>query len=202
MSTQPTSEPIPCTVTKEGETLTFNPNVDGHLSIVGAAGSGKTAMMKDLIRRVTAQGTKVWVCDPLCAEVADVEPWPDVEEVATTVDDVVQVVHDAHREMEQRYADLASAAVTRADLEPVLIVLDEPQRMRASATHRQLEVLERAIGEIARLGRSARVHLVWGSSAPAERPDVQFLDGVTRDQFGARLSLGLLASAQATDHAE
>lgn len=207
MSTQPSLEPIPYAVTEEGETLTFNPSKDGHLLVVAAVGSGKTTMMKEFIRRVAAQGAKVRVCDPLRTEFAGVEPWPNVEVVATTVDDIAQIIHNAHREMEQRYADLESGTVSQADLEPIFIILDEPRRMSsdagsAAATPHHLEALDREAEEITRLGRSARVHLVVGTSYVVPR---------VLDAFPLRCSLGRLSpkdssrmwgTPQATDHAE
>ena len=59
--------------------------------------SGKTAMMTAIIRRAAAQGARVWVCDPLRTELADLQLWPNVEVVATTVDDIAQIIHTARR---------------------------------------------------------------------------------------------------------
>lgn len=207
MSTQSTLEPIPYAVTEEGETLTFNPSKDGHLLVVGAPRAGKTAMMKEFTRRAAAQRAKVWVCDPLRTEFAGVEPWPNAEVVATTSDDIAQIIHNAHREMEQRSTDLTSGAVSQADLEPIFIVLDEPRRMSgdagsAAATPHHFEALDREAEEITRLGRSTRVHLVVGTSYVVPR---------VLDAFPLRCSLGRLSrkdssrmwgSPQATDHAE
>lgn len=49
MNTQPRLDPIPYAVTEDGETLTFNPSKDGHLLVVGARGSDKTTMMKEIV---------------------------------------------------------------------------------------------------------------------------------------------------------
>lgn len=202
MSAQPTLEPIPYAVTTEGETLTFNPSIDGHFLVVGAVGSGKTAMMTAIIRRAAAQGARVWVCDPLRTEFADLASWPNVEAVASTVDDITQIIHTAHRAMEQRLSALMNGAVTRADLEPICVVLNEPRRMSGDADPRQLASLDRKAEEITRIGRSVRIHLVAGTSYAPPRVLAAFPIRCSLGRFSRKDSSRMWGSPEATDHVE
>ena len=49
------------------------------------------------------------------------------------------------------------------------------------------------LSDLARLARSAKIHMLLG----IQRPDVEFLGGEMRDNFGARLSLGRLSPQRA-----
>ncbi|MGK4422328.1 hypothetical protein ACSLVQ_29180, partial [Klebsiella pneumoniae] len=45
------------------------------------------------------------------------------------------------------------------------------------------------LSDLARLARSAKIHILLG----LQRPDVEFLGGEMRDNFGARVSFGRLS---------
>lgn len=175
MSTQ-TTGPIYGT-TKDGATIEFDASKDGHLLIEGGPGTGKTTRMRALIRSLSP--AKVWVCDPLNSQF-DHNRWPDAVGAVSTLEDIARIVEDVYLEMERRYRALEHGQVTAADLEPVYLVLDEPQFLTDQPAAATSEI-RRQIESIARLGRSSKIHLLASTSISAPE---------ALSQFTARVQMG------------
>lgn len=189
MPTQTTLGPIPFALTEDGTTITFDHRRDGHLLIHGQLGSGKSATLKAIAARAT-RGAQVWICDPMQSDDGS-SGWPaEVDEVATTLEAIALVVHNTHHEMERRYQALASGLVSSDEFEPIFVVLDEPQLLSSHAdVEHALKQLDREVEAIARLGRSAKVHLIVGTSHVP--PQLQ-------NAFPLQCRLGPLAPEDAT----
>ena len=109
------------------------------------------------------------------------------------------MLHAAHDLMEQRYSKLENGTARLEDFEPLALIIDEYATFKARVTRWYTGVKPKGapskppvlelLSDLARLARSAKIHLLLG----IQRPDVEFLGGEMRDNFGARLSLGRLS---------
>src|SRR5699024_2205856 len=88
------------------------------------------------------------------------------------------------------------------DLDPVAVVIDELTSLLMAVKRRYQETKTKGmptkdpvldwVADIARLGRSSKMHLVLG----LQRPDASIMGGEMRDNFGGRISLGKLQSKE------
>src|SRR5699024_3361628 len=88
------------------------------------------------------------------------------------------------------------------DLDPVAVVIDELTSLLMAVKRRYQETKTKGlptkdpvldwVADIARLGRSSKMHLVLG----LQRPDASIMGGEMRDNFGRRISLGKLQSKE------
>lgn len=168
-----------------------------HFLVNGATGAGKTVLVRGVVLELARREWQVRICDPKRVEFIGLKSWPNVEVVATAVPDIVAVIHDTNVEMERRYQAMENGEDD--NFEPIVLVLDEFryfygqvntwwQSVKPARAPKECPILDE-FNAIAVLGRTADVHLVVGT----QRPDAQFLGGDTRDQFGARCSLGRLS---------
>lgn len=186
-------------VDEDGVTQYWQPSVSPHMLIIGGTGSGKTSLEHTILTDVSLFGWRIWVLDGKRIEFSGFRDWPNVEMVASSVGDQVRMIHAAHDLMEQRYSLIESGKARISDFEPLLLVIDEFATFRARVQRwyktvkpkgypTQAPVFE-LIEDLARLARTAKIHMVIG----IQRPDVTFLGGEMRDNFGARASLGRLS---------
>jgi len=190
---------IPYATDEDGKVIVWKPSRDPHMLIVGGTGSGKTTCEHTILTAVAQLGWRVHVLDGKEIEFLGFHAWPNVELVADSVEAQVRMVQNAHDIMKERYAQIKARKATKADFDPLVVVIDEYASFKASVDAWYPEVKPKGgptkprvynqIANIARLGRSAKVHLVIG----IQRPDVTFVDGEMRDNFGARTSLGRLS---------
>lgn len=201
----PTLDPdhLPYAVDEDGQPVTWPLRLSPHALVAGTTGSGKTVVLMGLVTEVALRGWPCRICDPKRVEFLGMRGHPNVQIVATTAIDMVTVIDDAHATMEARYAALEAGDCDEDDFEPLFVVLDEYREFQDQVS--AWWAVQRAItkglptrptvfakvGSLARLGRTARVHLVIG----IQRPDVDkdFLSGEMRDNFRCRISLGPLS---------
>ena len=193
---------IPFAVDEDGATIAWRPAIDPMLMVVGPTGTGKTVLLHNIVARFAKWGWPVHIVDGKGIEFLGFREWPNVQTVATYVDEQVALIHAVWQIMEDRYAAVIAGEATETDFEPVVLILDEfrdfygnvlPWYADIRVTGRggdpsKPPVLE-AVKSIARKGRSSRVHLVLGT----QRPDADFLSGEARDNFRARVALGRLS---------
>jgi S-DNA-T family DNA segregation ATPase FtsK/SpoIIIE len=186
-------------VDEDGYTQFWRPSVSPHMLIIGGTGSGKTAAEHTLLTDLALYGWKVWVLDGKRIEFAGYKDWPNVELVASKVGDQVRMIHAAHDLMEQRYSMIEDGRARISDFDPLVLIIDEYATFKARVQRWYKTVKPKGgtaqppvfdlISDLARLARTAKIHLVVG----IQRPDADFLGGEMRDNFGARLSLGRLS---------
>jgi S-DNA-T family DNA segregation ATPase FtsK/SpoIIIE len=190
---------IPIAVDEDGNEIVWQPSVSPHLLIVGGTGSGKTSGEHTVVTDLALRLYRIWILDGKRIEFAGFRDWPNVELVASKVEHQVRMLHAAHDLMEQRYSLIESGKARISDFEPLFIVIDEYATFQARVERWYKSVKPKGgpakapvfdlIPDLARLARSAKIHMVLG----IQRPDVTFLGGEMRDNFGARLSLGRLS---------
>jgi len=190
---------IPIGVDEDGTVQCWQPSVSPHMLVIGGTGSGKTSFQHTVLTHLAQARWRVWVLDGKRIEFAGFRTWPNVELVAARVEHQVRMLHAAHELMEQRYTQLERGTARLEDFEPLALIIDEYATFKARVQRwyktvkpkggpTQAPVLE-LLSDLARLARSAKIHMLLG----IQRPDVEFLGGEMRDNFGARLSLGRLS---------
>lgn len=183
------------------------PRRDAHLLIIGGTGGGKTICEHGVIQRLSQAGWRVWLVDGKRIEFIGYREWANVELLAQRVDDQIRVLKLAHETMEARYDLIEAGKVMIEDLDPIAIVVDELTSLLGAVKRRYLDTKDIPgrkmptkdpvldwIADIARLGRTAKMHLVLG----LQRPDASIMGGELRDNFGCRISLGKLKSKEAS----
>lgn len=186
-------------VDEDGNTLSWRPAVDPNLMVVGAPGTGKTVLEHNILASVAQWGWPVWVVDGKAIEFLGWRDWPNVQTVASTVEQQIAVISRAHEVMEHRYQLIVAGKASEDDFEPLMLFIDEWSDFRANLTDwyamvkvkgmpTKPPVLQK-VASIARKGRSSRVHLLFAT----QRPDAEYFGGDMRDNFRCRISMGRLS---------
>lgn len=190
---------IPYGVDEDGQEMVWRPAIDPNFMVVGSPGTGKTVLAHVLLVGAARYGWPIWVVDGKAIEFLGFRAWPNVQVVATTIEQQVAVIHRAAALMEHRYQLIVQGRASEDDFEPLLVFIDEWADFRANlmgwystvkvkGDPTKPVVLER-VASIARKGRSSRVHLIFGT----QRPDAEYFGGDMRDNFRARASTGRLS---------
>lgn len=195
---------VPLGVGDNGVQAIWYPKRDAHLLIIGGTGGGKTICEHGVIQRLTQAGWRTWLVDGKRIEFIGYRGWQNVELLAQKVDHQIRVLKLAHETMEARYDLIEKGLIRVEDLDPIAIVVDELTSLLMSVKRRYQDTKGKGmtaappvlewVADIARLGRSAKMHLVLG----LQRPDASIMGGEMRDNFGGRISLGKLQSKEAS----
>lgn len=195
---------IPYGVDEDGHELVWRPAIDPNLMVVGAPGTGKTALDHTVLMSCSRYGWPIWVVDGKGVEFLGFRDWPNVQTVATTVPEQVAVIERAWQLMEHRYQLIVQGRAAETDFEPLLVFVDEFADFKGNLNDWYAGVKVKGdaskppvlskIASIARKGRTSRVHLLFAT----QRPDSEYLGGETRDNFRARISMGRLSPQGAT----
>ncbi|MGO2048585.1 MAG: FtsK/SpoIIIE domain-containing protein [Brachybacterium tyrofermentans] len=191
---------IPSAVTEDEETVVWDlKSTVPHGLTTGKTGTGKTVVLLGTCMEWAGRDWAVWVGDPKRVEFLGIRKWPNVQHVATSVENMIAMVWDAFELMEYRYQLIENSGADEDDFEPILVLLDEYTEFRSAVTawwsenkHKGAPAkcpIFNAVGSLARLARKARIHLRFGM----QRPDAELLTGEVRDNLGDRHSLGRLS---------
>lgn len=190
---------IPYGVDEDGEVMVWRPAVSPQLIITGGTGSGKTSTTHAIAVRMTQYGWPVWVADGKSVEFLGFQDWPNVQIVATTIQEQVAVIHRAWELMEHRYQLVVQRKARTEDFEPLVVFVDEFSDLKGNLLTWYAGIKQKGdlskpatlseVGSIARKGRTARIHLV----VALQRPDAEVLTGESRDNFTQRISVGRLS---------
>lgn len=111
----------------------------------------------------------------------------------------MKLIDDAHDLMNERYALIEAGKATSADFEPVALIVDEATTLLEAADDWWSEVKPKGgssksavlkrLGNIGRLGRSAKIHMLIG----LQRADTRFISGEFRDNLGMRVAMSRLS---------
>lgn len=159
-----------------------------------------TVLLRGVAMEAVRKGAEVWGCDPKRIELKGLRGWPGVTRVATGIEEMVELIGDAHALMEARYARIEAGHALREDLRPLVVILDEYLILVASANRHWKATKEKGqtgtahpvlglVKELVVLARSARIHLCLG----VQRPDATLFDDGARDSIRHRVSLARLS---------
>ena len=196
---------IPFAVDEDGHEQLWRPAIDPNLLVVGAPGSGKTSTEHCILAGVAQYNWPIWIVDGKGIEFLGFRSWPNVQVVATVVEQQVAVLERAWEVMEHRYQLIVNGEARKSDFEPLMVFLDEFADFRSNLLDWYVGVKRKGdpnvppvlakIASIARKGRSSRVHLLFAT----QRPDASYFGaggaggGDMRDNFRARVSMGRLS---------
>ena len=180
----------------EGAALQIDLGNAPHTLISGDAGTGKTELLRTIVRQVqshpdaqlwfiggTLSGAD-WRIQP-CQREGDRSAWSETNSV--------HLIEDLHKLVEDRYEEMRRLHVREwhetPDLKPIFLVADEIGWLIEG--HRQseiarAEIMQFALGELARRGRAAGVYLFLSIGSWS----VNLLDGMTLANLGRRILLG------------
>ncbi|MGO3089957.1 MAG: FtsK/SpoIIIE domain-containing protein [Galactobacter sp.] len=192
---------VPFGETENGEVVGWRPKNQPHMLVVGPTGAGKTTIEHQVIERLAQAGCRIWLCDGKRVEFMGFRNWPNVELIAAKTEHKAFMVRAFYEEMNRRYDLIESGQVRISDLEPIFMVVDEAATLVTQVNMWFAEIKPKGarssksplmdyMGDVARLGRTAKMHMLVG----LQRPDVRFLDGEMRDNFACRASAGKLGA--------
>lgn len=203
----PSSEPemaslIPLGVDEDGQVTSWDMHSSlPHFLISGKTGKGKTNVLRGVVMEAALRDIIVWACDPKRVELIGLRGVPNVQIVATTVEEQVVTVLQAWELMEERYSAITDGA-SEDEFDLLMLVIDEFAefsrrvsqwwaRIKTRGMPATCPVMEK-FDSLVRLGRTAGIRVAIG----IQRPDVRFFgeSGEARDNFDARLSLGRLSA--------
>jgi hypothetical protein len=191
---------LPFATDEDGAEVAWDLRVAPHCLVAGETGGGKTVALRALITEAALRGFEIRILDPKRVEMMGLRGWPNVAEVATDTEDMIDLMERMHEKMDSRYAEVESRRVAKDSHRPVLLVVDEAHEWiersnawwKANREKGQTGTVHPVVEQwrsIARLGRTARVHLLVG----IQRPDASIFGGAARDNYGARVALGALS---------
>lgn len=157
-----------------------------HMLIVGLTGSGKTIVVQYLMFILRNQGVRVIYCDPkndtemrwFCKQ-HDIKYYSDINEIA-------KIVRETEEEMRLREKDLDNMGLEEAEFNPVYLFFDELIAYSKIANKKTYEEVSNRLSSIVVQGRQKRVYC----GAIMQRPDTDFIDGATRENFCIRICMG------------
>lgn len=174
----------------------WNPLDSPHSLVAGKTGAGKTVFLRTLCTQAARRGWAIVLVDFKGGSYSDLVDWPNVHIVSSDPYDSIATIHRMYALMNDRNARGRWDQRVWDNNIPYLIVIDEFTQLT--------EVIKRVwanakpkggpkdpptiteLGELARLCRTARMHLVVGM----QRPDADFLSTEVRDNFGNKVSVG------------
>ncbi len=196
MSNQVTVGHTHCAVDLDMNPQQWNPLDSPHSLVAGKTGAGKTVFLRTLCTQAARRGWAIVLVDFKGGSYSDLVDWPNVHIVSSDPYDSIATIHRMYALMNDRNARGRWDQRVWDNNIPYLIVIDEFTQLT--------EVIKRVwanakpkggpkdpptiteLGELARLCRTARMHLVVGM----QRPDADFLSTEVRDNFGNKVSVG------------
>ncbi|SDU32583.1 FtsK/SpoIIIE domain-containing protein [Jiangella alkaliphila] len=174
----------------------------GHLLVLGRSGAGKRVLLTGIVVEAAARGWPVWIIDQRRVDLLGVRDWPNVQIVASTLDDQIVVLNQAWREMEGRVALIESGS-SRSELEPLVVVIHHFREFatavadaanRAGQGTAAASLAHDRVTDLLRHGRQVNVYVVLSM----QRADDPLLRQENRDDIGAVVALGRLDSSVAS----
>lgn len=191
---------VPYAVDEDGRGLAWVPAEHPNLLLVGAEGTGRTSTTRAVLLQVARHGWPCWVVDDNDDDFAGLRDWPNVQLVATSVEEQIATVQRAYDTMSTRLELIGDDCATAADFDPLLVVIGDWSEFRDSVTdwYTRVDLVDGPVGppslrlaqELVRRGAGARVHLVIGT----DRPDRDQLADENRAGFRERAALGRLTA--------
>lgn len=173
-----------------------------HALVCGPTGSGKSVLQRMILFHALAHKDtwRIVGVDPKMVEMGWLNEYDNVLKIALTLEEGVEVVQSVRDEMMRRYDEMSQTGHNHFQKLPdpppaLLCMVDEtfnflaPEGIKSDegkerdALHAQASTL---LGEIARLGRAAGVHLVLAT----QRPDASVLRGELKNNLDCRIAAG------------
>lgn len=203
---------IPLGLTETGMLL-WNPDVEPHMLLTGRTRTGKTSLVRTVIKGLSERGASLVLIDPKRSALVDVEGLTGVLGRATSrdLDDVAHKVGWVERQMFERY-DALERGTSPDAFNRLVLVVDEGRLLyeitkthwntvvkpRELARAKAAKSSQRPVGtehpcmeqirSILRLGGEAKVSVVLIS----QQADASWLSTEARQNLGMRVALGTM----------
>lgn len=187
----------------DGNAYDWKPEIDHNLLISGHSGIASENFITSLTLNLHKNSERVWVALGRDGEYNFPKQLQEnpVERLAASVDDIVQLILDAHRLMGERYRAISNTGETESGGPKRVIVFVTQygvlkDRLRQSSAAQTLKLsyreLLKALEDVANYGRSAGIHLVVQDERPSD-----FAHGSLGDCFRRRVAFGPMAPNRA-----
>lgn len=131
-----------------------------HLLIAGATGSGKSVTVNGIIYSLLATRSpyqcRFVLLDPKKVELSIYRNLPHVARYASDMDDMVDALNAAVKEMDRRFSAMQREGVREYTGPDLYVIIDEFADLMIMRKNDVLPLLQR----LAALGRAARIHLI------------------------------------------
>jgi S-DNA-T family DNA segregation ATPase FtsK/SpoIIIE len=171
-----------------------------HLLIAGATGSGKSvcinALIGGLLSTTTPDEVRFVMVDPKRVELVNFNGIPHLlRPVVVEIDQAVEALKDAVKEMDRRFKLFAQKGARNIDiynhmveaeksrLPYYIVVVDELADLMMMSP----QEVEHAITRLAQMARATGIHLVLAT----QRPSVDVVTGLIKANFPARISFAV-----------
>ncbi len=180
-------------VTEDGP-LTWDVSKAPHALITGPTGSGKSVTITSIAAAALHHGWEVTFLDPKQIEMLAFEHRRGVKGVHVEQTPMEEAISATLTEQQRRYRAIRNREAARGTFPRHLLVVDEvahliEQGRRGTRGNADPQVLT-DLADLARLARSAGIHLLVG----LQRPDARFLSGEARDNYTYRVVCGVLGT--------
>ncbi|WP_394276228.1 FtsK/SpoIIIE domain-containing protein [Luteococcus sp.] len=170
-----------------------------HFLLAGRTRTGKTVSLTGTLIECCRLGHRVYAIDPKRTEFLALRGWPNVQMVASKVEDQLALLLYLRDLMMERYRLIEEEGADEDDFEHVVVLIDEYKQFTSNVAswwrqHKvtgmpaQCPALD-VVGDLLRMAAAARIHIVLGT----QRPDADTVGGEVRDNFSARGSTGGLS---------
>lgn len=194
---------IPLGVSNNGEE-SWNLNDQAQGIILGLTGSGKSVTQRSVLYHAFQhpEEIRMYAIDLKRVELTMWENYPGMIQIASSLDEALDVITNAREAMMERFDRMKDAKVQFIDDIPgshepaILIMFDESAEALIPGTGNSPEVKEEngtkgaitdAVRSIARLGRAAKVHIILCT----QRAEVAAIGGGdAKNNYGFRILLG------------
>lgn len=184
--------PVPVGVNEVGEPILTDLTKIAHVLVAGATGAGKSWWLNQLLVSwlmfLGPDRLRLALIDPKQVELSDYNGFPHVLEIATTVEDAVNLLDTLTQEMDRRYSVFRDAGVkniagyrrkTGKNMPYIGCVVDELADLMVQAKKEVEPLLQR----LTQLARASGIHLVVAT----QRPSVDVITGVIKANLPSRV---------------
>ena len=158
-------------IDNDGKPVFFDVEKSIHSLIAGSTGMGKTSVLNNIIRGLTAQNTKEQLSLYLIDIKQTLSLWKGLPHLAckpiTTATDAYTILRRIGREMEERQKILASKKLTKAKpgmFSRIVVIIDELADLMLDANYNL--AIEDAIVHLAQVGRAVNISLIIATQNP------------------------------------
>lgn len=153
-----------------------------HAMIAGAAGSGKSVLLRRCLLYASAKGYETILIDPKKLELKRWKDAVNTRAFACTIDDIVKVLHETCELMDRRYASVTDPFQTMCDGSTIWVVIEEYADLMCCDRKKEIKAM---VQRLAQLGRAARIHVLLCT----QRPTRDIIDGAIKVNITTRCAL-------------
>lgn len=157
-----------------------------HMLVTGITRSGKTTLIKILMRSLSVQGVRLYYLDPKNDREMKHYCKSNNVKYYSTIDEIKNVLDEIEEEMRLRQKDLDAMKLKEAEFNPVYIFFDEliAYAELVGSKKYQNDVLNK-ISSVIVQGAGKRMYLALIS----QRGDTKYISGSVRDSIGIRIAM-------------